>query len=308
MKKTIQELNELVEKLKIENSGLKQEMISFKEKTIDKIKDLEFLNIQYDKLKKENEKLKLDSKGGPSQTQSATVNDLKNKLNASLEENFNIQTEFENFKILSEQNILKKENEIDELKNELLSKEKMIQQITKHRDFLLTTLYNTQEGKNEENLNKYSSVKSFNTVGQKIPDGFVNLYSKSFLENINYTTENEDKNLFTQQSKGELYKENNSNVNTNGNHEDDEEKDFLQNKLAIELENILEERKQYIINTMVTENFSFDIMGSSKNDSSKKQELRLIKNIDEILLKIKQKKEKIARQKNVLINKYESKE
>ena len=43
----IQELSELCERLKNENKKINKEMENFKEKTIDKIKDLEFLNIQY---------------------------------------------------------------------------------------------------------------------------------------------------------------------------------------------------------------------------------------------------------------------
>ena len=46
------------EKLKSDYLLLKQEFENYKEKTIDKMKDLEFINILYDKTKKENEELK----------------------------------------------------------------------------------------------------------------------------------------------------------------------------------------------------------------------------------------------------------
>lgn len=337
-KLTIQELTEKNESLKneitnlkYENKKINKEMESFKEKTIDKIKDLEFLNIQYEKLKKENEKLKEDLiQKGTNNSNSSIIIELKTKLNSTLEENINLQTDYENYKNLSEQTLLKKENEIDELKNDLHSKEKMINQITKHRDFLLTTLYNAQDGQVNagSNLTKYNSMQIFKAENKKIPDNFVALYSKSFLDNLNNVSINEGNNnthLLSIQSKEEFsfnkgdyknYNETKSNLlslnnNTNGSGDNDDEKDFLQKKLAMELTNILEERRNYIMNTMMTENFAFDIIANERGESkssNKLQEMKLIKNIDEILLKIQQKKEKMIKHKNFLMTKYEKKE
>ena len=336
-KLTIQELTEKNESLKNEISNLKyenkkinKEMESFKEKTIDKIKDLEFLNIQYEKLKKDNEKLKEDlNQKGTNNSNSSIIIELKNKLNSTLEENINLQTDYENYKNLTEQALLKKENEIDELKNDLHSKEKMISQITKHRDFLLTTLYNAQDGQPNvgTNLTKYNSMQIFKAENKKIPDNFVALYSKSFLDNLNNISidEGNNKPLLSIQSKEEFsfnkggyknYNESKGNLlslnnNTNGSGDNDDEKDFLQKKLAMELTNILEERRNYIINTMMTENFAFDIISNERcgsRSSNKLQEMKLIKNIDEILVKIQQKKEKMIKHKNFLMTKYEKKE
>ena len=324
-KMKIQELSELCERLKNENKKINKEMENFKEKTIDKIKDLEFLNIQYDKLKKENEILKEElGQKANSGSQSAIIAELKNKLNSTLEENINLQTDYENYKNLTEQSLLKKENEIDELKNDLISKDKMIEQITKHRDFLLTTLYNAQDAPNSNtNLTKYNSMQIFKGQNKKIPGNFINLYSKSFLDNMNNTSVNgeDSKQIMSMQSKEEFsfnkgYKNysDKANVvnNTNGSGDNDDEKDFLQKKLAMELTNILEERRNYILNTMMTENFAFDIISEVNNKGNKStnklQEMKLIKNIDEILLKIQQKKEKMIKHKNYLISKYEKKD
>ena len=48
----------------------------------------------------------------------------------------------------------------------------MISQITKHRDFLLTTLYNAQDGQPNvgTNLTKYNSMQIFKAENKKIPD------------------------------------------------------------------------------------------------------------------------------------------
>ena len=67
------------EKLKSDYLLLKQEFENYKEKTIDKMKDLEFINILYDKTKKENE-------------------ELKSKINKISNQNVSLQNKLDEFK------------------------------------------------------------------------------------------------------------------------------------------------------------------------------------------------------------------
>ena len=117
-----------VERLNYEYLKLKKDFEEYKEKTIDKMKDLEFLNIQYEKVKKENE-------------------ELKRKNNSVQNEKYLLQ------------------REIDQLRNDLDSKSKLIDQITKNRDSLLTKIYSKNYSNNNENeINRNNSLNSFNNL------------------------------------------------------------------------------------------------------------------------------------------------
>lgn len=425
--------------LKQEYSKLQTDSVNFKEKTIEKLKDLEFLNIQYDKLKKEYEKLKEEKTNNqydPSNNNNTNntqnnnnstssnnssnskyiIDDLKKKLNSTLEENINLQTDYENFKNAMEESLQRKEEELEEAKNDIASKDKMIIQITKHRDFLLTTLYTAQDNFNDLNDSaniynhpltqaKNESVRSIKSIHNRVPDKFIDIYSRSFIDNeaqiegvhsfMKNSSEDDDmssntepkskkysEDLMTFKSSNVLGNANtpnnhpNANPNRNNNNnqgsaeniffnkkmsanmfkwykeremkgsliegdnsnpndlDGDEDREFLQNKMAIELKSILEERRCYILNTMTFENYSFDILANSSsriqtnssdnvnnnnneninthmasnsynNTCKGMKEQKLAENIDEIILKIQQKKERLLSQKKIVENKLE---
>ena len=104
------------EKLKSDYLLLKQEFENYKEKTIDKMKDLEFINILYDKTKKENEELK--SKINKISNQNVS---LQNKLDEFKKENKNIPIEQnikrERSKIYSNGNLSRKNGYNNDFEN-----------------------------------------------------------------------------------------------------------------------------------------------------------------------------------------------
>ena len=104
------------EKLKSDYLLLKQEFENYKEKTIDKMKDLEFINILYDKTKKENEELKLKINKISNQNVS-----LQNKLDEFKKENKNIPIEQnikrERSKIYSNGNLSRKNGYNNDFEN-----------------------------------------------------------------------------------------------------------------------------------------------------------------------------------------------
>ena len=103
------------EKLKSDYLLLKQEFENYKEKTIDKMKDLEFINILYDKTKKENEELK--SKINKISNQNVSLqnklDEFKNNKNISIEQNI----KRERSKIYSNGNLSRKNGYNNDFEN-----------------------------------------------------------------------------------------------------------------------------------------------------------------------------------------------
>ena len=57
----------------------------------------------------------------------ALTEDLENQLESALEENITLQTEFETYKQTIGEQLLRKDDEIRDIKNDLLNKDKFIQ-------------------------------------------------------------------------------------------------------------------------------------------------------------------------------------
>lgn len=97
-----------------------------------------------------------------------------------------------------------------------------------------------------------------------------------------------------------------SNLTCNENAED--EREFIRNKIEMEIQNILDNRKVFMQQALIQENFSFDFLSNKINNNviSPYQNIKnmnkekLLKNIDDMLNKIQERKEKITAQKNVI--------
>jgi len=111
---------------------------------------------------------------------------------------------------------------------------------------------------------------------------------------------------------------NNTNNNTplnnklNNSNDENEEKEFIRQIIDQEVKNILENRKAFLLSTLTQENFSFDFVNVKMfnlNENSNKRKYpnktKIIENIDEILLKIQARREKVLNQKKLMINKLE---
>lgn len=312
------------------------------------------------------------------------ADELKSKLDAALEENIILHSEHDQFKQEIEEAMQRLNDELEETKHEVASKEKIITRLTMHRDFLLKTAYNAQDDLNNNVLDKKiinsNSNKILTPLGKnkKIPEKFMQSYSNSFINNIETERKlTKDENNVNDVSKDEyiiknfnefdrsfgkqtfiLNKldsstiENTNNKQRNANNlsndnitfeksekkepkrisamglekylnrkasfhgqlemeeeEDEEENNFIKTKIDLELQNILDNRRNFIINTLTQENFSFDLVAlkqlASFNLKNNQIPHKFNENIDLILSKIQERKEKVMKQKKVMQSKLE---
>ena len=156
---TIDMLSESVESFKKEKASLEQKISKYDQefKTIkkekeslfdknkEKISDIQNLNKQNDRLSNEvkrlnEEKALFDSKivslendnehfQNKIREYEALAEDLENQLESALEENITLQTEFETFKQTTGEQLIRKDDEIRDIKNDLLNKDKFIQRL-----------------------------------------------------------------------------------------------------------------------------------------------------------------------------------
>ena len=156
---TIEILSESVETIKKEKENLEQKLSKYEQdsknykkekesllnKNKDKILDIQNLNKQNDKLSNEVKKLKeekalfdtkivsLENDNEHFQNKireyEALAEDLENQLESALEENITLQTEFETFKQTTGEQLIRKDDEIRDIKNDLLNKDKFIQRL-----------------------------------------------------------------------------------------------------------------------------------------------------------------------------------
>jgi hypothetical protein len=164
---TIEMLSESVENFKKEKEILEQKLTKYEQeqknfkkekenllnKNKDKIVDIQNLNKQNDRLSLEVKRLKeeknlFDSKIVNLENDNehyqnklrefeALTEDLENQLESALEENITLQTEFETFKQSTGDQLIRKDEEIRDMKNDLINKDKFIQRIQRGKNQLL---------------------------------------------------------------------------------------------------------------------------------------------------------------------------
>ena len=175
---TIEMLTESAESFKKQKESLEQKLLKYEKdiksitkekesllnKNKEKISDIQNLNKQNDRLSNEVKKLKeekalFDSKIVSLENSNEHLNkkireyevftqDLENQLESALEENITLQTEFETFKQTAGEQLIRKDDEIRDIKNDLLNKDKFIQRLqTKANNTAL--LKNLQKNFNE---------------------------------------------------------------------------------------------------------------------------------------------------------------
>ena len=219
---TIQMLNESVDQLTKEKTDfekrindllsdqkkIQKDYDNVKNKNTDKIKDIEILTNKNDKLIDEINKLKeeknlFDSKivGLENDNEhylnklrenEALIDDLNMKLESALEENISLQTDYESYKVEMEAQLIRNEEEIKELKNEIVNNEKIIKT---HRESIsigaITNNYlaaNLAKKKSVISLSKTNSTGNLNNkivtpapnINEKqLPEKFLGVYRKS---------------------------------------------------------------------------------------------------------------------------------
>ena len=160
---TIQMLSESIEKFKKEKeilqakiNDLEKELKKYEKerenlinKNKDKILDIQNLNKSNEKLKEEMKKIadenhlnktkviSLENTNDHYQNKlrqnEALIEDLTNQIESALEENITLQTEFELYKQQNEEAAVRKDQEIKDLQNDLLNKEKIIKRLNDKR-------------------------------------------------------------------------------------------------------------------------------------------------------------------------------
>ena len=162
---TIEMLTESVEAFKKEKLSLEQKLSKYEQdfknikkekeslvsKNKDKISDIQNLTKQNDRLSNEVKRLKeektlFDSKivslendnehcQNKIREYEALAEDLEKQLESALEENITLQTEFETYKQTTGEQLIRKEDEIRDIKNDLLNKDKFIKRFKAREKF-----------------------------------------------------------------------------------------------------------------------------------------------------------------------------
>jgi len=138
-------LQQKLSKLELEQKKFNKEKESLMNKNKDKIADIQSLNKQNDRLTNEIKRLKeekslfdtkivtLENDNEHYQNKireyEALAEDLENQLESALEENITLQTEYETFKQNAGDQLIRKDDEIRDIRNDLMNKDKYIQKI-----------------------------------------------------------------------------------------------------------------------------------------------------------------------------------
>ena len=144
-KKEKESLAQKISKYEQDFKSIKKEKESLLNKNKDKITDIQNLNKTNDRLSNEVKRLKeeksiFDSKivslendndhfQNKIREYEALVEDLENQIESALEENITLQTEFETYKQTTGDKLIRKDDEIRDIKNDLLNKDKFIQRL-----------------------------------------------------------------------------------------------------------------------------------------------------------------------------------
>ena len=238
---TIEMLSESVENIKREKLVLEQKLSKLEQdqkkfdkekeslmnKNKDKILDIQNLNKQNDKLTNEINKLKeekalFDSKivnlendnehlQNKMREYEALADDLENQLETALEENITLQTEFETYKQTVGDEIIRKDEELRDIKNDLLNKEKYIQKLKKngYSVFVKNLQKSFKEGGNVQEKRRFTLLPGLFGQGggnDSLLQFQKNLASNSVVNNNDVSSENGEK-----QNKNEM-NNNNSNL------------------------------------------------------------------------------------------------
>ena len=153
IKKEKEILLQKLSKQEQEQKNLKKEKDSLMNKNKDKIIDIQNLHKQNDRLSEEIQILKVEKNLFDSKIVSlenliehlqnkirefeVLSDDLENQLESALEENITLQTEYETFKQKSGEVLIRKDDEIRDIKNDLINKEKYIQKLQRGNNALL---------------------------------------------------------------------------------------------------------------------------------------------------------------------------
>ena len=321
-------LEQKLSKYEIDFKNIKKEKESLSSKNKDKISDIQNLTKQNDRLTNEVKRLKeekalFDSKivslendnehcQNKIREYEALAEDLEKQLESALEENITLQTEFETYKQTTGEQLIRKEDEIRDIKNDLLNKDKFIKRFKAREKF-----GNIMERIHKDIVDNKTKEKRRFTVFQGLTkeendlmklqknNNKGNLFYNSSSENIknnnssnnnkinSVQTDNKSRNSMFMSGFGSLSRLNNKkeelnkNVNKNSNNLQKKENNYNNNKIL--QKNFFTDKKQ--MSQQIDE----------ISESSDKEEIKENKTIKKINLEIS--KESQVEYKNNNVNK-----
>ena len=321
-------LEQKLSKYEIDFKNIKKEKESLSSKNKDKISDIQNLTKQNDRLTNEVKRLKeekalFDSKivslendnehcQNKIREYEALAEDLEKQLESALEENITLQTEFETYKQTTGEQLIRKEDEIRDIKNDLLNKDKFIKRFKAREKF-----GNIMERIHKDIVDNKTKEKRRFTVFQGLTkeendlmklqknNNKGNLFYNSSSENIknnnssnnnkinSVQTDNKSRNSMFMSGFGSLSRLNNKkeelnkNINKNSNNLKKKENNFNNNKIL--QKNFFTDKKQ--MSQQIDE----------ISESSDKEEIKENKTIKKINLEIS--KESQVEYKNNNVNK-----
>ena len=321
-------LEQKLSKYEIDFKNIKKEKESLSSKNKDKISDIQNLTKQNDRLTNEVKRLKeekalFDSKivslendnehcQNKIREYEALAEDLEKQLESALEENITLQTEFETYKQTTGEQLIRKEDEIRDIKNDLLNKDKFIKRFKAREKF-----GNIMERIHKDIVDNKVKEKRRFTVFQGLTkeendlmklqknNNKGNLFYNSSSENIknnnssnnnkinSVQTDNKSRNSMFMSGFGSLSRLNNKkeelnkNINKNSNNSKKKENNYNNNKIL--QKNFFTDKKQ--MSQQIDE----------ISESSDKEEIKENKTIKKINLEIS--KESQVEYKNNNVNK-----
>ena len=221
-KKEKKELQLKLSKIENDQKQIKREKDNLIKKNKDKMIDIQCLNEQNDKLNELIKKLKeekslfdtkivtlendIDHYQNKIREYEDFADELKTQLEDALEENITLQTEFETYKLNTGDQLLKKDEELRDIRSDMITKEKIIQRLNKKP----SERFNIQ--KIQEKMMNDKKI-----IGRERRFTFAQ-------ENRNYKPRNTQKDLaHIEEIENENNKDNKENNNNKVNEADDED-------------------------------------------------------------------------------------
>ena len=309
LKETIESLKKENKKLKLENknlSNLKEQITKLQDEKMElsrKIMEMESEAVLY----KDEEGMKDEMLYNPrrgSRFSTISQKELIPKLQPN-PSNLNITNKEEkkfnndlnkiastNFSILSTKNMnllkdgLKNKNEeILLLKNELIKKEQIIAELKKNKHLennnsITDSKLSLNDKQTFNSINTYNFIKPDEPYNKRVknkPENYLDLLGRRF--SVKRTTESKEIN-------DSVFEESESHM-------------ILEKNIFSEIQNILEEKRNFILQTLTCENFSFDILNNKKNNETIPGDITAA-NIEQILSLIRQRKKKVEMTKKYL--------
>jgi hypothetical protein len=194
-------------------SQIEKEKQSLQNKNFDKIIDIQDLSKKNEKLSQEIKIIKEDKKLKDTKIvilendaehfqqlirqNEAIIDELNIRLEEALEDNITIQTEFEIYKQIIGEQLMRKDEEIKDIKNDMFSKNLIIEKLKKMKENItspikerLLSSYKKNKTKNEiNNISTHGKDKSFDKI-----EIFNNIILNSILTNSPYHTKSKSKN------------------------------------------------------------------------------------------------------------------